>query len=251
MLLGTFLFECHFWFAGLTPRGRHRLSVRPKVPGSPPTAQERQKLTSFLHFSTPAGGTYSGPLCLCGRFVHDLILSETEKEKTYTIFCLDHFLRTCIHVRHCWFFICKSREKKKQMEKTRFLCTDCMIAKLQKNTQLQNFRWNVSSLLPGIPDAPLNIQVDVGPQDGTLLVTWLPVTITTAGTSNGCLVTGYSVYVDGHRVKDLTSPTSDHVVLGWKDMLDVVSDLRQVRATSGIKTTRTKKGKKRTCVLPF
>ena len=41
---------------GLTPRGRHRVSVRPKVPGPPPNAQERQKLTSFLHFSTPAGG---------------------------------------------------------------------------------------------------------------------------------------------------------------------------------------------------
>ena len=43
---------------GLTPRGRHRVSVRPKVPGPPPNAQGRQKLTSFLHFSTPAGGKY-------------------------------------------------------------------------------------------------------------------------------------------------------------------------------------------------
>ena len=77
----------------------------------------------------------------------------------------------------------------------------------------------------------MDIQVEVGPQDGTLLVTWLPVTITTAGTSNGCLVTGYSVYIDGHRIKDLTSPTGDHVVLGWKDVVDVASDPRQVRVT--------------------
>ncbi len=43
-------------FPGLAPRCRHRVSVRPKVPGPPPTAQDRQKLTAFLHFSTPAGG---------------------------------------------------------------------------------------------------------------------------------------------------------------------------------------------------
>ena len=82
--------------------------------------------------------------------------------------------------------------------------------------------------MPGIPDAPLDIQVEVGPQDGTLLVTWLPVTITTAGTSNGCLVTGYSLYIDGHRIKDVTSPTGDHIILGWKDVFDVTTDPRQV-----------------------
>ena len=59
----------------------------------------------------------------------------------------------------------------------------------------------------GIPDAPLDVQVEAGPQEGTLLITWLPVTITTAGTSNGAVVTGYSVYVDGKVIKDLHSPT--------------------------------------------
>ena len=59
----------------------------------------------------------------------------------------------------------------------------------------------------GLPDAPLDIQVESGPQDGTLLITWLPVTITTSGMSNGALVTGYSVYIDGQKVKELNSPT--------------------------------------------
>ncbi len=49
-------------FSGLAPRCRHRVSVRPKVPGPPPTAQDRQKLTAFLHFSTPAGGKQKYPI---------------------------------------------------------------------------------------------------------------------------------------------------------------------------------------------
>ncbi len=100
---------------------------------------------------------------------------------------------------------------------------------------------------PGVPDAPLDLQVDVGPQDGTLLVTWLPVTITTAGTSNGCLVTGYSVYIDGHRVKDLTSPTGDHVVLGWKDVTDATPDPHQVCSASYALTDTN--GRSKRCVL--
>ena len=85
-----------------------------------------------------------------------------------------------------------------------------------------------SILLTGTPDAPLDVQVELGPQDGTLLITWLPVTITTAGTSNGCVVTGYTVYVDGHRTKTLMSPTGDHVVLEWRDIVHSTPDPRQV-----------------------
>ena len=64
-----------------------------------------------------------------------------------------------------------------------------------------------SSLISGIPDAPLDVQVESGPQEGTLLVTWLPVTITTSGKSNGAIVTGYSIYVDGEKVQEMPSPT--------------------------------------------
>ena len=63
--------------------------------------------------------------------------------------------------------------------------------------------------LTGIPDAPLDVQVEVGPQEGSLLVTWLPVTITDAGKSNGAVVSGYSVYIDGAHVKQVYSP------IGW------------------------------------
>ena len=52
----------------------------------------------------------------------------------------------------------------------------------------------------GLPDAPVDVQVEAGPQDQTLLVTWLPVTINQSGTSNGAPVVGYAVYADGKKV---------------------------------------------------
>jgi len=56
-----------------------------------------------------------------------------------------------------------------------------------------------------LPDAPAEVQVESGPQHGTLLVMWLPVTVTERSCT--AAITGYSVYVDGRRVKDLQSPT--------------------------------------------
>lgn len=53
------------------------------------------------------------------------------------------------------------------------------------------------------------IQVEAGPQDGTLLVTWQPVT---RPPSSGP-VTGYAVYADGKKVTDVDSPTGDHALI--------------------------------------
>ncbi|KAM5179828.1 RIMS-binding protein 2-like isoform 2-T2 [Mantella aurantiaca] len=66
----------------------------------------------------------------------------------------------------------------------------------------------------GPPDAPLDVQVELGPKPGILLVTWLPVTIDAAGTSNGVRVTGYALYADGQKVLDVTSPTAGSVLVG-------------------------------------
>lgn len=55
-----------------------------------------------------------------------------------------------------------------------------------------------------MPDPPSEIQVELGPQDGTLLVTWAPVTVEN---SNGAPITGYAVYADGKKVIDIDSPT--------------------------------------------
>lgn len=59
----------------------------------------------------------------------------------------------------------------------------------------------------GVPDAPVSVQVESGPDHGCLMVSWLPVTITSAGTSNGARVAGYCIYIDGCNVKTLSNPT--------------------------------------------
>nr|XP_006811794.1 PREDICTED: peripheral-type benzodiazepine receptor-associated protein 1-like [Saccoglossus kowalevskii] len=65
----------------------------------------------------------------------------------------------------------------------------------------------------GLPDPPLDVQVEDGPYSGSLLVTWLPVTITISGTSNGAMVTGYAVYVDEQELGITDSPTADRLVV--------------------------------------
>lgn len=56
-------------------------------------------------------------------------------------------------------------------------------------------------------ERPPRLQVEAGPQDGTLLVTWQPVAL------NGSAVTGYAVYADGKKVTDVDSPTGDHALV--------------------------------------
>ena len=55
----------------------------------------------------------------------------------------------------------------------------------------------------------MDVRVDGGPQDGTILVTWIPVQQNT-GTVQTKLapVTGYAVFADGKRVTDVDSPSS-------------------------------------------
>ncbi len=60
------------------------------------------------------------------------------------------------------------------------------------------------TLPKGVPDPPVDVQVELGPQDGSLLVTWLPVTINSqSGKSNGVPVTGYVVYADGRKITEV------------------------------------------------
>ncbi|XP_048505254.1 uncharacterized protein LOC105684376 isoform X2 [Athalia rosae] len=79
-----------------------------------------------------------------------------------------------------------------------------------QNTQSANAlacHVHFKTLPKGLPDPPVDIQVEAGPQDGTLLVTWQPVAL------NGSAVTGYAVYADGKKVTDVDSPTGDHALI--------------------------------------
>uniref|UniRef100_A0A669EGA7 TSPO associated protein 1 n=1 Tax=Oreochromis niloticus TaxID=8128 RepID=A0A669EGA7_ORENI len=71
-----------------------------------------------------------------------------------------------------------------------------------------------TTLMAGPPDAPLDVQLEHGPSPGIALISWLPVTIDAAGTSNGVRVTGYTIYADKKKVLEVSSPTAGSVLLG-------------------------------------
>ncbi|XP_054610176.1 RIMS-binding protein 2 isoform X20 [Dunckerocampus dactyliophorus] len=73
---------------------------------------------------------------------------------------------------------------------------------------------NFSTLTAGPPDAPLDVQLERGPSPGIALISWLPVTIDSAGTSNGVRVTGYTIYADRKKVLEVSSPTAGSALLG-------------------------------------
>ncbi|XP_058139892.1 peripheral-type benzodiazepine receptor-associated protein 1 isoform X2 [Dasypus novemcinctus] len=70
-----------------------------------------------------------------------------------------------------------------------------------------------STLPAGPPDAPLDVQVEPGPSPGILIISWLPVTIDAAGSSNGVRVTGYAIYADGQKIMEVASPTAGSVLV--------------------------------------
>ncbi|XP_063059625.1 peripheral-type benzodiazepine receptor-associated protein 1-like isoform X3 [Engraulis encrasicolus] len=71
-----------------------------------------------------------------------------------------------------------------------------------------------NTLPAGPPDAPLDVQLEQGPSPGIATVSWLPVTIDAAGTSNGVPVTGYTLYADKRKVLEVASPTAGSALLG-------------------------------------
>uniref|UniRef100_A0A915JG51 Fibronectin type-III domain-containing protein n=1 Tax=Romanomermis culicivorax TaxID=13658 RepID=A0A915JG51_ROMCU len=71
----------------------------------------------------------------------------------------------------------------------------------------------------GVPDPPSNVQCELGPQDGTLLVTWTPVKNQPKPPSRAAVI-GYLIYADGRKITEIDSPTGDHVVLRCADLAD-------------------------------
>ena len=63
-----------------------------------------------------------------------------------------------------------------------------------------------------LPDPPMDVRVDGGPQDGTILVTWIPSAGTHSVVGKQAPVTGYAVFADGKRVTDVDSPSSKNIL---------------------------------------
>ena len=87
-------------------------------------------------------------------------------------------------------------------------------------------------LFLALPDPPMDVRVDGGPQDGTILVTWIPVTLNTTSVRH-CQVTGYAVFADGKRVTDVDSPSSDHALVDLGCIGHFNPKLITVRSKSG------------------
>nr|XP_040036265.1 peripheral-type benzodiazepine receptor-associated protein 1 isoform X5 [Gasterosteus aculeatus aculeatus] len=80
-----------------------------------------------------------------------------------------------------------------------------------------------TTLMAGPPDAPLDVQLEHGPSPGIALISWLPVTIDAAGTSNGVRVTGYTIYADKKKVLEVSSPTAGSALLGPSQMQSLLA----------------------------
>uniref|UniRef100_UPI00358F75B9 RIMS-binding protein 2-like n=1 Tax=Myxine glutinosa TaxID=7769 RepID=UPI00358F75B9 len=65
----------------------------------------------------------------------------------------------------------------------------------------------------GSPEPPVDVRVEAGPLPGTLLLSWLPVTLNTCGSSNGASVYGYAVFADGKKVLEVSCPTAGAAIL--------------------------------------
>ncbi|XP_028383454.1 RIMS-binding protein 3B-like [Phyllostomus discolor] len=72
--------------------------------------------------------------------------------------------------------------------------------------------------LAGPPDPPLDVLVEHHTSPGFLVVSWLPVTIHSAGSSNGVQVTGYAVYADGLKVAEIADATAGSTMLEWSQL---------------------------------
>lgn len=107
------------------------------------------------------------------------------------------------------------------------LAATCIFREVAEWAVLSGGSAPILGLVPlplGPPDAPLDVQVEPGPSPGILIISWLPVTIDAAGTSNGVRVTGYAVYADGQKVW----PGGTHLYPGsgaWVSALSVLRGL--------------------------
>ncbi|KAH9525760.1 RIMS-binding protein 2, partial [Bulinus truncatus] len=117
-----------------------------------------------------------------------------------------------------------------------------LIAKSISGTLIEekSRKWveNVSAIIEfhtpeaGAPEPPLNVQVESGPREGTVLLTWLPVTINSSGVCNGAIVAGYQVWGDKRKLKTISGPTSDHAVLSSEDFKGVYTSNLSVKTVS-------------------
>uniref|UniRef100_A0AAF5DIQ0 SH3 domain-containing protein n=1 Tax=Strongyloides stercoralis TaxID=6248 RepID=A0AAF5DIQ0_STRER len=86
----------------------------------------------------------------------------------------------------------------------------------------------------GLPDPPSNVQLELGPQAGSLLLSWTPVTTQPKPPSRAA-VHSYLIYGDGKNIAQIPSAEADHILLNIGDLLEDLPLFLTVR-------TKTKEG---------
>ncbi|XP_018645561.1 hypothetical protein Smp_176510 [Schistosoma mansoni] len=107
--------------------------------------------------------------------------------------------------------------------------TACSGVYTQKLAAFIEFR----TLPIGLPDPPSHVQIEAGPQDGMLLITWLPVpqdknaveAVTAAGASSTLPVQGYTVCLNGQAIMELKGASRDHAILKLSTIKDHIQKL--------------------------
>ncbi|KAH8875156.1 Peripheral-type benzodiazepine receptor-associated protein 1 [Schistosoma japonicum] len=85
----------------------------------------------------------------------------------------------------------------------------------------------------GLPDPPSHVQIEAGPQDGMLLITWLPVpqdkgaadAVTAAGAGSSLPVQGYTVCLNGQPIMEMNGASRDHAILKLSTIKDHIQRL--------------------------
>ncbi|EUB62998.1 Peripheral-type benzodiazepine receptor-associated protein [Echinococcus granulosus] len=88
----------------------------------------------------------------------------------------------------------------------------------------------------GLPDPPKNVQVEAGPQDGVLLVSWRPVPQAThvlPNCKNEPLVQGYTVCINDKPLIDVPGVDCDHVLLPLRQLATLLKSPEFTLATRG------------------
>ncbi|KAM7536998.1 hypothetical protein Aperf_G00000075654 [Anoplocephala perfoliata] len=92
---------------------------------------------------------------------------------------------------------------------------------LQRNPSMEDHKRNsvfieFHTAPIGLPDPPRNVQVEAGPQDGVLLISWRPVPQAThvlPNFENEPLVHGYTVCINDQPLMDVPGVDRDHILL--------------------------------------
>ncbi|OON22070.1 variant SH3 domain protein, partial [Opisthorchis viverrini] len=142
-------------------------------------------------------------LCTCPPGVYKILLTDLPPDALHWV---------CVQA-----VVQKTNIPESQKSPMSIICSPRSGVDTQKLAAFIEFR----TLPIGLPDPPTNVQLEPGPQDGMLLVTWLPVpqdqgaaaAATAAGAGITLPVQGYTVCLNENSLVEVAESTNDHAII--------------------------------------